>query len=299
MAEMKPPYFQDNALKVVFMICNNDAPTLSNPAKWSKEFNNFVKVCLIKDSKNRPNTSLLFQHPFLQKYPEDSAIRQQLVTEMRAIQLKNELKEGTDLSKSEQNQKDFEEMKNNINASQGNLDQLEDLKIKLSQSEKQLSEKLEKSFEIDKTGSLRIKETTEELPLGKKSLSYFSSSRESKSISSADIFMTPKSDILKVASLSPSLIESLRLEVRIVNCPTNQTFILYFYSNSTLADFYQRILLLLDTYPDILHHFKGNKPSHVTFVDYSSIAPTVLLVDLIGRTNKPINIKLISKIVLD
>lgn len=67
MAESKPPHYDINPLRVIFVIPNRTPPTLTEPAKWSTEFNEFVGLCLRKNPTERPSASELLNHPFIQK----------------------------------------------------------------------------------------------------------------------------------------------------------------------------------------------------------------------------------------
>jgi len=65
MAETKPPHYDINPLRVIFVIPNRTPPTLKEPAKWSNEFNDFVGLCLQKDPASRPSAEELLKHPFI------------------------------------------------------------------------------------------------------------------------------------------------------------------------------------------------------------------------------------------
>jgi len=65
MAETKPPHYDINPLRVIFVIPNRAPPTLKEPAKWSNEFNDFVALCLQKDPTSRPAAEELLKHPFI------------------------------------------------------------------------------------------------------------------------------------------------------------------------------------------------------------------------------------------
>jgi serine/threonine protein kinase len=43
------------------MIPNSEPPTLPEPAKYSKEFNDFLKTCLVKDPALRPTAAQLLE----------------------------------------------------------------------------------------------------------------------------------------------------------------------------------------------------------------------------------------------
>lgn len=40
--------------KVIFIIPSRDPPTLKEPNKWSKDFNDFIHICLKKKPEERP-----------------------------------------------------------------------------------------------------------------------------------------------------------------------------------------------------------------------------------------------------
>jgi len=65
MAETKPPHYDINPLRVIFVIPNRTPPTLKEPSKWSKEFNDFVDKCLQKNAADRPSAAELLNHPFI------------------------------------------------------------------------------------------------------------------------------------------------------------------------------------------------------------------------------------------
>jgi len=63
----EPPHCNVHPMRAIFMIPTSDPPTLPDPQNWSHEFNDFVRLCCIKDPKNRPSAdTLLRTHPFLQ-----------------------------------------------------------------------------------------------------------------------------------------------------------------------------------------------------------------------------------------
>jgi serine/threonine protein kinase len=65
MAETKPPHYDINPLRVIFVIPNRTPPTLKEPGKWSAEFNDFVAQCLRKNATERPSAAELLNHPFI------------------------------------------------------------------------------------------------------------------------------------------------------------------------------------------------------------------------------------------
>jgi serine/threonine protein kinase len=75
----EPPLSNYHPMRALFMIPNNDPPTLPNPERWSPEFHDFVRVCLQKDPNKRPEAgALLKNHPFIQR-AGDAKIIERLV----------------------------------------------------------------------------------------------------------------------------------------------------------------------------------------------------------------------------
>eukprot|EP01116_Phalansterium_solitarium_P004885 TRINITY_DN1608_c1_g2_i1.p1 TRINITY_DN1608_c1_g2~~TRINITY_DN1608_c1_g2_i1.p1 ORF type:complete len:1045 (+),score=376.85 TRINITY_DN1608_c1_g2_i1:171-3305(+) len=67
LAEMRPPYWDQGAIRALFLIVTKPSPTCEQPEKFSAEFNDFLSKCLIKEAKSRPTPHELLQHPFIKK----------------------------------------------------------------------------------------------------------------------------------------------------------------------------------------------------------------------------------------
>jgi STE20-like kinase len=50
---MEPPYHEMSPMRVLLKIQKSDPPGLEKPSKWSREFNDFLKHCLVKDPNQR------------------------------------------------------------------------------------------------------------------------------------------------------------------------------------------------------------------------------------------------------
>lgn len=74
MAEGKPPYSNIHPMRAIFMIPSRPPPRLTEPDKWSKEFNDFVALALTKNPEQRPNATELLKHPFIQKAKTTSVL---------------------------------------------------------------------------------------------------------------------------------------------------------------------------------------------------------------------------------
>jgi len=65
MAETKPPHYDINPLRVIFVIPNRAPPTLKPDGGFSSEFKDFVEQCLKKNPTERPSAAELLKHPFI------------------------------------------------------------------------------------------------------------------------------------------------------------------------------------------------------------------------------------------
>ncbi|KAJ3430888.1 sterile20-like kinase isoform b-related [Anaeramoeba flamelloides] len=61
LAEIYPPRHKIHPMRVIFVITQKDSPKLKNPKKYSKEFNDFITLCLQKDFENRPQAKKLLK----------------------------------------------------------------------------------------------------------------------------------------------------------------------------------------------------------------------------------------------
>ncbi|KAL0231371.1 hypothetical protein GEMRC1_010775 [Eukaryota sp. GEM-RC1] len=68
LVEGKPPLSDEfkHPMGALLAIPNRDPPTLANPSKWSREFNDFLNYCLQKKSEKRYTAKQLLKSPFLQ-----------------------------------------------------------------------------------------------------------------------------------------------------------------------------------------------------------------------------------------
>lgn len=65
LAEGEPPHYVEGQHEVISKIINHAAYSLKNPENWSLDFNNFVKLMLVKDPNERASCEVLLSHPFI------------------------------------------------------------------------------------------------------------------------------------------------------------------------------------------------------------------------------------------
>lgn len=71
LAEMQPPNHEMHPMRVLFKITKADPPALANKRKWSKDFHDFVNICLNKDPNARPTMTDLLDHPFIREVKDN------------------------------------------------------------------------------------------------------------------------------------------------------------------------------------------------------------------------------------
>lgn len=91
-AQMEPPNHEMSPMRVLLKIQKSDPPKLEQPAKWSKEFNDFILKALTKDPQTRPTADELLKHPFINCTFDSKSIRD-LLLEYKAEVVEEELLE--------------------------------------------------------------------------------------------------------------------------------------------------------------------------------------------------------------
>lgn len=84
MAELFPPRWNIHPMRVIFLISREPSPKLSDWAKWSLAFHDFMAQCFQKEPRSRPSARLLLQHKFVaQQRPAAVAALQPLIRRTR------------------------------------------------------------------------------------------------------------------------------------------------------------------------------------------------------------------------
>ena len=60
-AQMEPPYHEMSPMRVLLKIQKSDPPGLDRPSKWGRQFNDFLRCCLVKDPNQRPRSEELLK----------------------------------------------------------------------------------------------------------------------------------------------------------------------------------------------------------------------------------------------
>lgn len=82
-AQMEPPNNEMNPMRVLLKIQKSEPPSLAQPSKWSKEFKDFLSLCLIKDPNQRPTSEELLKHPFIANSTDRKPLKD-LISEYKA-----------------------------------------------------------------------------------------------------------------------------------------------------------------------------------------------------------------------
>ena len=81
MALGEPPRSDLHPMKVLFLIPKEKPPRLEG-SRWSKEFKDFVALCLNKEAEQRPSAKALLKHPFIRR-AGSTEVLQELVLRAR------------------------------------------------------------------------------------------------------------------------------------------------------------------------------------------------------------------------
>ncbi|XP_035522017.1 serine/threonine-protein kinase 10 [Morone saxatilis] len=83
LAQIEPPHHELNPMRVLLKIAKSEPPTLEQPHKWSKDFKDFLKKALDKNTETRPTAAQLMEHPFVRSVTSNRPLRE-LVAEAKA-----------------------------------------------------------------------------------------------------------------------------------------------------------------------------------------------------------------------
>lgn len=79
LAQMEPPNHDLTPMRVLLKIQKSEPPRLDCPSRWSREFNDFLAKCLVRDPTQRPTATELLQHPFIACTLDSKAIKDLLI----------------------------------------------------------------------------------------------------------------------------------------------------------------------------------------------------------------------------
>ncbi len=96
MAQALPPLTEFPPLRAIKLIPTNPAPALADPYKWSREMNEFLGRCLVKDQTKRVECITLMMHPFLKRTTAGPEVMKPRVMEMLKKRKEKEAAAGED-----------------------------------------------------------------------------------------------------------------------------------------------------------------------------------------------------------
>lgn len=94
-AQRDPPHHDMTPVRVLLKILRSDPPELDFPSRWSKEFSQFLALCLNKDPVQRPNADELSEHPFIIDAVDVKPVRD-LILEFKADIVEEVEEEGSE-----------------------------------------------------------------------------------------------------------------------------------------------------------------------------------------------------------
>lgn len=111
MADGHAPFHDVPIMDAMYKIASGDPPSLQNPSKWSQNFNDFLKCCLVKDPAGRSSAVELLAHPFVQTgLKTGETVIKELISAYREKAPKRNFRQNSsdrDLSSSDQSSDDI------------------------------------------------------------------------------------------------------------------------------------------------------------------------------------------------
>ncbi|KAL9984056.1 hypothetical protein ACROYT_G006312 [Oculina patagonica] len=84
LAEMQPPYHDMHPMRVLFKIPKADPPLLQFKNRWSKDFHDFLSLCVVKSAEMRSSAADLLTHPFIADVVDHKPLKE-LYNEAKAV----------------------------------------------------------------------------------------------------------------------------------------------------------------------------------------------------------------------
>lgn len=76
LAEMQPPYHDMHPMRVLFKIPKADPPMLQFRNRWSKDFHDFLSLCVVKSPEMRSSAADLLTHPFIADVVDNKPLKE-------------------------------------------------------------------------------------------------------------------------------------------------------------------------------------------------------------------------------
>lgn len=94
-AQRDPPHHDMSPVRVLLKIQKGEPPKLDFPSRWSREFSDFLTICLNKDPTKRPTAEELIEHPFIVDSTNVKPVRD-LILEYKADIVEEVEEEGSE-----------------------------------------------------------------------------------------------------------------------------------------------------------------------------------------------------------
>lgn len=95
-AQRDPPHHDMSPVRVLLKIQKGEPPKLDFPSRWSKEFSEFLTICLNKDPSKRPSADDLLEHPFIVHATDVKPVRDLILEYKADIVEEVEVEEGSE-----------------------------------------------------------------------------------------------------------------------------------------------------------------------------------------------------------
>eukprot|EP01100_Stratorugosa_tubuloviscum_P008652 TRINITY_DN35_c0_g2_i1.p1 TRINITY_DN35_c0_g2~~TRINITY_DN35_c0_g2_i1.p1 ORF type:complete len:1183 (-),score=602.26 TRINITY_DN35_c0_g2_i1:62-3610(-) len=109
LAETNPPLSEIHPMKALFQIPIRESPKLQRPSKWSKEFNDFISKCLIKEPAKRPSCTEALKLPFVANCNASPAALIQLIEKRKNLERSQDMS-TSDSKETISQEEDFENL---------------------------------------------------------------------------------------------------------------------------------------------------------------------------------------------
>jgi len=107
------PWFEQGALRALFLISTKPPPILDRPDDWSANFNGFLARCVVRDPVSRPTAKELTEHIFFQA-PVNYSVLASLVEESSLMSTEHLGSDGSSTGESANSSEAFDPIQSDL-----------------------------------------------------------------------------------------------------------------------------------------------------------------------------------------